>query len=191
MVNFLAQFSPILDFKSVLQLWEGAGIFDIILPFLLIFSLVFAILEKSKILGKNKGVYAIIALSISFFAINNQDVTRFFAILFANAALGFAVILVLLIFLGFFVQEEGKGGWLWVGSVFAILVFIWVLNRSFIDSGFNFIAFDFFYQNPFLWSSIVYGGAILIVIFLVVFMVPQKDGDVPALMRPVLKRLGL
>jgi len=191
MVSFLTQISPILDFRSVLQQWQFAGIFDIMLPFLLIFSLVFAILEKSKILGKNKGVYAIISLSIGFFAISNEFVTGFFAILFSNAALGFAVILVLLIFLGFFIGEEGKAGWLWVGSLFAIIVFFWVLNRSLIDSGLNFIAFDFFYQNPFLWSSLVYGGAILIVIFLVVFMVPQKDGDVPPLMKPVFKRLGI
>ena len=67
MINFLTQM-PVLDFRSILEIWRNAGIFDIILPFLLIFALVFAILEKSKILGSNRAVYAIISLAISFCA---------------------------------------------------------------------------------------------------------------------------
>lgn len=174
MVSFLTQFTQILDFRSLLEIWRFAGVFDIILPFLLIFALVFAILEKSKVLGSNRGIYAVVALAIAFFSISNPFLTGFFAILFANAALGFAVLLVVILFIGMFMKEE-KGGMMWVGSLFAILVFFWVLNRSLIESGLQHEAYAFFSNNPTLWASIVYGGVLLVIIVLIVLMMPKGD----------------
>ena len=174
MINFLTQM-PVLDFRSNLEIWRNAGIFDIILPFLLIFALVFAILEKSKILGSNRAVYAIISLAISFFSISNPYLTPFFAILFANAALGFAVLLVFVLLLGMFTAKDGKNGWIWVGMLFGIVIFFWVLGRSINDAGLQPLVYEFFYANPVLWSTVIYGGAILAVIVLVVVMVPHGD----------------
>ena len=174
MINFLTQM-PVLDFRSILEIWRNAGIFDIILPFLLIFSLVFAILEKSKILGHNRAIYAIIALAISFFSISNPYLTPFFAILFANAALGFAVLLVFILFIGFFIRGGEGSWWIWVGTLFGILIFFWVLGRSINDAGFQPLVYEFFYNNPGLWSSIIYGGAILAVIVLITLMTPKGE----------------
>ena len=52
------------DIQSLLMQWETAGIFDYVLPFLLIFAIIFGILSATKISGSNKGVHLIIALSI-------------------------------------------------------------------------------------------------------------------------------
>ena len=38
-------------FRGVLSFFNDIGIYDVILPFLLIFTIVFAILEKTKVLG--------------------------------------------------------------------------------------------------------------------------------------------
>lgn len=177
MVNFLIQSVQVLDFKTVLWHWRIAGVFDIILPFLLIFALIFAILERTKVLGQNKAIYAIVSLAISFFAISDPTITGFFAYLFSNAALGFAVLLVFILFLGMFTKGEGLGGWVWVGSLFAILVFIWVIGRSIINAGFNTYVFGFFQTNTLLWSSIVWGLALLAVIVLVVISSSSRPNE--------------
>lgn len=175
MINFLVQVLPILDFRTLLLQWKFAGVFDIILPFLLIFALVFAILEKSKVLGQNKGIYAIVALAIAFFAISNPMLTGFFAILFANAGVGFAVLLVVILFIGMFMRDEKGGGWLGVGGLFAVLIFFWVLNRSIIEAGLQPEVFAFFSNNPTLWAAIVYGGGLLAIIAIIYFMMPHDE----------------
>ena len=38
-------------FRGALEFFEDIGIYDVILPFLLIFTIVFAILEKTKVFG--------------------------------------------------------------------------------------------------------------------------------------------
>ena len=41
-------------FSGVISFFDKIGVYDIILPFLLVFTIVFAILEKTKILGTEK-----------------------------------------------------------------------------------------------------------------------------------------
>lgn len=168
MINFFAQYMPILDFRTLLYHWQAAGIFDIVLPFLLIFAVVFAILEKGHILGDNKAIHAIVSLAVGFFAISNPWLTPFFAILFSNAALGFAVILVIVLFLGFFIKEKTETWWVWIGAIAAGVIFFWVLGRSIRDSGLHPVVYQFFYENPYLWSVIIYGVPIALIILAIV-----------------------
>ena len=39
------------NFRENLSFFETIGIFDVVLPFLLVFTIVFAILEKTKVFG--------------------------------------------------------------------------------------------------------------------------------------------
>ncbi len=177
-IEFLTQ-AFFLDFRGVLELWRAAGLFDIVLPFILVFALIFAILEKSRILGHNRAVYAIIALAISFFTIQNSFVSKFFAILFSNAALGFAILLVFILFLGFFIQKGEGTWWVWLGGIFAIGVFFWVLSRSLHESGYVADVYSFLYANPFLASLLIYGVPLLLIIGAIVVLTPKSDDDTP------------
>ena len=38
-------------FRGVLEFFQDLGVYDVILPFLLIFTIVFAILEKARVFG--------------------------------------------------------------------------------------------------------------------------------------------
>jgi len=52
-------------FNTFIEYLEGMGVADVLLPFLLIFTIVYAVLSKTDILGKeneNKGINVIIAL---------------------------------------------------------------------------------------------------------------------------------
>ena len=41
-------------FRQVINVLVDLGVYDVILPFLLVFTIVFAILEKTKVLGLEK-----------------------------------------------------------------------------------------------------------------------------------------
>jgi hypothetical protein len=82
--------------------WEQMGIFTLVLPFLLIFAIVYAILNKSKILGENKGVQSVIALAVGLLAIINPTVTNFFQMIFPRLGIGISVLLVVIILIGLF-----------------------------------------------------------------------------------------
>jgi hypothetical protein len=51
-----------MDFWSTLIYLESFGVSDVLLPFIMIFTIIFAVLQKVKILGDKKNVNAIIAL---------------------------------------------------------------------------------------------------------------------------------
>lgn len=62
------------DFTGFLGWFESIGGFDFILPFLLIFAIVFAILEQIKLFGAKRNISAILALIIALFAVIQTDV---------------------------------------------------------------------------------------------------------------------
>ena len=114
------------SFGDVLNRWADLGVFAYVLPFLMIFALVYGILAKTKILGENKGVNATIALAFGLLALQFDYVSGFYASIFPYAGMGLAVLLVALILLGL-VTGEGKGmavNWIWLGIGVVIFIFI-------------------------------------------------------------------
>jgi hypothetical protein len=114
------------QFLNDLNSWGG---FSYVIPFLLIFAVIFAILEKSHILGENKMIMSIVATSIGLLALQYDQVSTFFAIIFPRFGIGLSVFLVLLIMLGFFYSEDlTKGKVAWIGWVVGIGVALWSLS---------------------------------------------------------------
>jgi len=118
---------------DVLNIWNDLGVFSYVVPFLLIFAVVFAILKKTGILGKdNDGVLAIIAAALGLLSLQLDMVSRFYQVIFPRFGIGLSVFLVLLIFLGFFYKpdKDGKrgGAMVWVGWVVGIGAVIWALS---------------------------------------------------------------
>jgi hypothetical protein len=114
---------------DVLNTWDNLGVFDYAIPFLLIFAVVFGILQKAKIFGdaeNNKGINAVISFAIGFLALQFNLVSDFFELIFPRFGIGLAVFLVLIIAMGFFSKPEGDTSKLgWVGAVVGIGVVIW------------------------------------------------------------------
>jgi len=81
----------------------------IVYPFLLVFTLIFAILEKSRILGENKKqIDALIALSIGLIVVAFSWATNIISNLMPFLAISVVVILVFVILYGF--VASGKEG---------------------------------------------------------------------------------
>ena len=94
---------------------------EMLLPFLLVFVVVFAILQKSKILGEGKAqVDAIVALVIGLILIGVPGPRDIIVGLMPWMAVGVAVILVFLILYGF-VAGDLSGAPKWMKITFGIL----------------------------------------------------------------------
>ncbi|MEK6875759.1 MAG: hypothetical protein AABX30_03675 [Nanoarchaeota archaeon] len=159
--------------QTIIQNWLFK---DFILPFIFIFVLVFAVLDRTKILGEDKKqLNAILAFVVSLiflgFAFQKGFVTNM--ILFLSIAL--VVILVFLLIYGFATGSSGDFGitkglkWT-VGIVGVIVVIIAILWSSGIDLGaFN----SLFNQN---WSQTFWTNVFFVVVIAIVLAVVIKWG---------------
>lgn len=105
---------------------------DILLPFLLVFAIVFAVLQKTKIFGEGKKqTDAIIALVVGLLVVAVGYATNIIVSLIPVLAVGLVVLLVFLLLWGFAFKEgefnvPEKVRWI-IGIVAAIAVIVAVL----------------------------------------------------------------
>jgi hypothetical protein len=113
--------------------WEYIGVFDYILPFLLIFVIVYGILQSTRFFGDNKPVYIVIALVVGLMSLRYQYfLSDFLSELFPRLGIGLAIILGLLLLVGIFIADTDHY-WRYilmaVGAVIAIVIFWQVADR--------------------------------------------------------------
>jgi len=119
------------DIGYILQTWADMGIFAYALPFLLIFAIVFGILQATRMLGENKGVSAVIALAVGLLSLQWNYVPDFFAIIFPYAGVGIGILLVALILMGLFIDPKQRGfmiAFFVIGAVIALIVVLSALS---------------------------------------------------------------
>jgi hypothetical protein len=154
---------------EVLNIWNDIGVFSYMIPFLLIFAVVFAILDKTKMFstqGKdNRGIISIIAVSIGLLSLQFDFVSEFFAVIFPRFGVGLSLFLVVLIFLGFFYPQKDDKTWsgsiVWIGWLVGIGVFIWSLSSW--DQWAGYSGFGgWFVEN--VWALIILGAIIAIIV---------------------------
>ncbi len=109
--------------------WEASGVFSYMLPFLLIFAVVFGILTRIQIFKEAKAINAIIAFVVSLMALQFNFVSVFFAEIFPRMGVGLIIILAAMILLGMFAPNRT-----WVTITFFIIGAI-VLIVILVNSG--------------------------------------------------------
>ncbi|MBU4015742.1 hypothetical protein KJ878_06145 [Patescibacteria group bacterium] len=87
---------------------NNAGFFSYVLPFLLIFALVFGILNQIRLFKENKSINGIIALVVGLMALQFDFVPIFFSEIFPRMGVGLVVLLLLLIFAGMFADPDSN-----------------------------------------------------------------------------------
>jgi hypothetical protein len=115
--------------EQFLNEMEYAGMFTYLLPFLLIFALVNAILTRTNIFQGQKGINAIIALVVGFMALQFDFVPRFFSEIFPRLGIGLAIILVILIIMSLFTDPD-ESGIMWTMFGIAAIILVVVLVQT-------------------------------------------------------------
>lgn len=115
------------QFGGLIESLSQLGFFSYILPFLLIFTLIYGILIKVKFFNKNV-VNGLIALVVGLLALQFEAVPLFFSNVFPRLGVGLGVILVILILLGLFLPNQAWTGYVLFG-VSALIALI-VLYQS-------------------------------------------------------------
>ncbi|MDO8610561.1 MAG: hypothetical protein Q7R95_08500 [bacterium] len=139
-----------------------AGFFSYLLPFLLIFALVYGILTRTKIFQENRSINGIIALAVGLMALQFDMVTVFFAEIFPRLGVGLAILLVLIILTGLFIDPSR--GWLMYTLLgIGVVIFLVVIINTAGDLGWP--GSYWWYDN---WPTVAMGVLFLIVIGVIV-----------------------
>lgn len=112
---------------NMFTIWEEAGFFSYLLPFLLIFALIFGILTQIKIFKDSKAINGIIAFVVGLMALQFEIVPQFFSEIFPRLGVGLAILLLVLIFVGMFADPDSNAVMytlMAIGAIIAIIVLI-------------------------------------------------------------------
>ncbi len=130
MVLFQAAFS----FTDAIDYLVDIGVYDIFLPFLLIFAIIFAVLEKTEILGAGKSnINGIVAVVIGLLVVVQTGIVEIINAFLPRVSLIIVVILMGLLIIAMLAGKEFKGlkeGALGFGIIVTIIAIILALTGT-------------------------------------------------------------
>ena len=176
--------------QAAIDFLQSFGFFDVVLPFILVFALVFAILEKTKILGKEdkKNVNALVAFVVGLFVVGTTNVVVILRDAIPLISLVLIVLLCFMLLVGAFHKDEEfeyfSKSRFWRGFLTVILLIsVLLIFANFIktDSGetwleafWDFVSEDF--ESGPVVSSIVFLAIIVFVVWAVGWAGDKKGG---------------
>ena len=159
-------------FRGVIGFFGELGIYDVVLPFLLVFAVVFGILHKSQVIGDHKGINLVVSLSIGLLAITSYTFRVFFRDLFPMAGIGIAILLVGLILTGLFYNGDDK--W-WKTTFFVIAMLIGIIIVFSALTSYSQWGLGSWWWREYLSSIIV--GAVVIGLMLLVVLATRNSSS--------------
>jgi len=121
------------DFSAMIKGLEQMGFYEVILPFLLVFAIIFAMLQKVKLFGKEqKNINVVVALVTAFFVVRVPEIVGAMNSFLPKVSFLVLVLLMVMLVLGIFgASAEGMtGGWFFIAIVIAIAGIIWAITSS-------------------------------------------------------------
>ena len=129
-------------FRNILNFFADIGVFEVVLPFLLVFTIVFALLERTKVFGvedvegkkyTKKNLNSAAAFVIAFLVVASSRLVEIITEVSSNFVVLLFLIVLFLLLVGSFFKEEPhgvflEGGWkmTFMFLVFVGLVFIFL-----------------------------------------------------------------
>nr|MCK4929730.1 hypothetical protein [Nanoarchaeota archaeon] len=162
-------------FRGTLEFFGKLGVYDVILPFLLIFTIVYATLEKTKIFGiekmeggketTRKNLNAMTAFVVAFFVVASTRLVALINQVLASTVLLLLLSICFLLLVGSFHTGKKefalKGGWknlfMWIMFIGIVLVFLNALG--WLQVIYSYLFFQF--------SSVVVSSIILVIVIVV------------------------
>lgn len=169
-------------FRDVIIFFGDIGIYDVVLPFLLVFTIVFAIFEKSKILGTDeidgqrypkKNLNSMAAFVIAFLVVASSRLVAVINEAMANIVLLILIVVSFMLLIGIFYREDEDvvldGPWrtAFMAVLLAAIVLIFLYALGWLQD-----IWDFVVNN--LEGDIV-GTVILLIIFVLFIWWVTRD----------------
>jgi len=149
---------------------QGSGVYEYILPFLLIFAITFAILEKTQILGTGKkNINVIVSVVIGLIFVTQFSLVYTLNSFLPKISLYIVVAVMAMILFGIFGAKvhEGLGGiGLVIAAVISLIAIYWGLSPS--------LGFQLPYWVQYNWDVII---AILIIIIVIALVTGGSGRD--------------
>jgi len=175
-------------FRGIIEFFGKVGVYDVVLPFILVFTIVFAILEKTKVFGTEeiegtvyakKNINSMIAVVIAFLVVASTQLVALINEAVANVVILLMISVFFLILVGSF-YKEGEDVFLEKGwrTLFMIIMFIGVvlifLHAIKMDDGQSWLvwAWEWLIQN---WSSNAAGSVILVLFVIGIMLYVTND----------------
>jgi hypothetical membrane protein len=179
---------------GIIEFFKEIGMYDVVLPFLLVFTIVFAILEKTKVFGveeigdkkyTRKNINAMVAFVVGFIVVASSRIVSVINKVMGNVVLLLLVSVCFLLLIGSFMKEGEvrleKGGW---QTFFMFFMFIGVALIFLHALGWLDVALSYVIDY---WST-PYIGAILMFIVIGVVMYYITKERKPEVAKPEEKK---
>ncbi|MGM5483654.1 MAG: hypothetical protein ACQER9_01910 [Nanobdellota archaeon] len=184
---------------DVLSFLDTIGLFDVLLPFLMIYVMIFAILERTLIFGKEevvksdgskisvprKNLNAIFSFAVAFFAIMSSKVVGTIHRMIGPIMIIMLVLILFIIILSIFNNEEGKihkfdSKWISFFSVILIIAIIFIFLNSVQDSsGETWLEISWDYITNNTNTGFVGAIALLLVMAGFIYWISHEPGKKP------------
>lgn len=177
---------------GIIRFFESIGIYDVVLPFLLVFTIVFAILEKTKVLGTveiegkkypQKNLDAMAAFVMAFLVVASSKLVAIITDVSSQIVVLLLAAVFFLLLVGSF-YKEGEGAFLegrWK-TLFMIIMFLGMViifleaiphrsGRPWLEWFIDYLALN--------WSSTAVGSIILMVLIIIfIYWITSAPGGV-------------
>ena len=192
-------------FEEGLIVLEQAGILDVILPFILVFTIVFAVMQKTKILGERKdgaphknfnavialvmGLAVVIPHVIGSYPSPEADVVNIINGALPNVSVVLVAVIMLLLIMGVFGGEvniagSNLAGW---AVMFAIVATIVIFGNA--ANWFNLPSWLYFLQDSETQALVVVVLVFALIIYFITKEDKPKDSKEPSFMESLGKAL--
>ena len=177
-------------FRNVLEFFDKIGIYDVILPFLLVFTIVFAILEKTKVFGTEtvgekevtkKNLNSMLAFVIAFLVIASSKLVETITEVSSNVVVLLLLAVFFLLLVGSFFKKEDQpafleGNWKYLFMAIMFLGIIGIfLNAIETDDGESWLSWGWEQVTGNFNSTAV--ASIILVIVIIAFMMYVVKGE--------------
>lgn len=172
-------------FEGVLVFFQDIGMYTVVLPFLLVFTLVYALLDKTRVLGvesigdetyPKKNVNAMVAFVIGFFVVASSQLVAIISEIMANVVLLLILITFFMLLVGAMDREKKEGFQLegWTRKAFYGIMFVGILLIFLNAFGWLQLMWDYLVYN---WDSQFVGIILTFIVILAMMAFVIHDPD--------------
>ena len=117
-------------FYAILETLRNFGTFSVLAPFLLAFTISFAVMEKMKLFSTNKKYHLIVSLIFGFLTVSSMQISSAIGSFIEKLGLGIIVMIGIMLILGIFgFKASNKGAWIG-GLVFLAVLYFQFSNEA-------------------------------------------------------------